>query len=301
MLRTLWCCTCNIFFWVGAEPWRKQPCLLPPPRGEERKRETGRIRLDTWTCQKARYIIRKKETQGWCKKEGLRKSILQKFQCPHFQELWILIHGLTTSFRPLMWTVLIATIVLYLGGLAATEIIGKAELFKGDEDIDFLFGDLLKSMYTMIQLLTLDTWADTIARFAIDPTFNPLDRPYERKGWFPYSLFFIFFIGIGVFVFWNLITAIIVETAFAISDSDSNSQAREIEMAKRAEIESLTQSLSTPQSWTISDISYFSIFVSTLSESLCLVFWFFCPLQWLCKILSFGVDYLVPSNGKGYS
>lgn len=137
-----------------------------------------------------------------------------------------------------MWTVLIATIVLYLGGLAATELLGKSPLFVDEVNVQFLFGDLLKSMYTMIQLLTLDTWTDTIARYTIDPKFSSNGNAY-----FPYCLFFVMFIGIGVFVFWNLITAIIVETAFAISDADSNSQAREIEMAKKAEIESLTQSL----------------------------------------------------------
>jgi len=135
-----------------------------------------------------------------------------------------------------MWTILIATIVLYLGGLAATEIIGKSPLFVDEPNIQLLFGDLLKSMYTMIQLLTLDTWADSIARFAIDPTVSANGNAY-----FPYCIFFVLFIGIGVFVFWNLITAIIVETAFSISSDDSNSQARELEMAKKSEIESLTQ------------------------------------------------------------
>lgn len=137
-----------------------------------------------------------------------------------------------------MWTILIATIVLYLGGLAATEIIGKSPLFVDEPNIQLLFGDLLKSMYTMIQLLTLDTWADSIARFAIDPTVSANGNAY-----FPYCIFFVLFIGIGVFVFWNLITAIIVETAFSISSDDSNSQARELEMAKKSEIESLTQRL----------------------------------------------------------
>ena len=79
--------------------------------------------------------------------------------------------------------------------------------------------------YTMIQLLTLDTWADDIARWVIG-VHNPETHEIV-DGVFYYCLFFVFFIGIGVFVFWNLITAIIVETAFAISDSDANSQARE--------------------------------------------------------------------------
>lgn len=58
----------------------------------------------------------------------------------------MLIHGLTTSFRPLMWTIVIAAIVLYLGGLLATEMLGRNPLFEDNADIQFLFGDLLKSM-----------------------------------------------------------------------------------------------------------------------------------------------------------
>ncbi|CAE7205675.1 CACNA1A, partial [Symbiodinium pilosum] len=154
---------------------------------------------------------------------------------PAFKELWILIHGLTTSFRPLFWTLLIAMIVVYLGGLAAAELIGKDSRLQEIPRVQDYFGDLLKSMYTMIQLLTLDTWTDDIARWVIDSRFNA-SQGLPEEGVFYYCLFFVGFIGIGVFVFWNLITAIIVETAFAISDSDANSQAREMEMEKKAEL-----------------------------------------------------------------
>mmetsp|Transcript_37578 Transcript_37578/g.88346 ORF Transcript_37578/g.88346 Transcript_37578/m.88346 type:complete len:548 (+) Transcript_37578:102-1745(+) len=158
---------------------------------------------------------------------------------PAFKELWILIHGLTTSFRPLAWTLLIAMIVVYLGGLVATELIGKDSRIEEVPRVVEYFGDLLRSMYTMIQLLTLDTWTDDIARWVIG-TYNFEEKTIE-DGVFYYCLFFVGFIGIGVFVFWNLITAIIVETAFAISDSDASSQAREMEMEKKAELASLAE------------------------------------------------------------
>lgn len=147
---------------------------------------------------------------------------------PAFKELWILIHGLTTSFRPLLWTMTIALVLLFLTGLIATELIGKRSDFQDDEYVQELFGDLLKSAYTLFQLMTLDTWADTIARPVIDVDFN-------------LSLFFVGFIGIGVFVFWNLITAIVVENAFAIAGADTTSQVKEAEAKKREELHSLAE------------------------------------------------------------
>lgn len=147
---------------------------------------------------------------------------------PAFKELWILIHGLTTSFRPLLWTLTIAVVLLFLTGLIATELIGKNEAFQDDEFVQELFGDLLKSAYTLFQLMTLDTWADTIARPVIDVNFN-------------LTLFFVGFIGIGVFVFWNLITAIVVENAFEIAGEDSTSKVKEAETKKREELQALAE------------------------------------------------------------
>jgi len=155
---------------------------------------------------------------------------------PAFKELWILIHGLTTSVRPLFWTLVMASIILFVFGLAATELIGKREIFREEEYVQELFGDLLKSMFTMFQLMTLDTWADTIAR----PTIDPLVSSTGQAD-FGLVLFYIGFIGIGVFVFWNLITAIIVENAFSISQTDANSQAKEQEMQKKAELAQLAE------------------------------------------------------------
>ena len=61
--------------------------------------------------------------------------------------------------------------------------------------------DPLLIRYTMIQLLTLDTWTDDIARWVIG-TYNFEEKTIE-DGVFYYCLFFVGFIGIGVFVFWS--------------------------------------------------------------------------------------------------
>merc|ERR1719387_2704163 len=61
----------------------------------------------------------------------------------------------------------------------------------------------------------------------------------EKQPWL--AFFFIFFVMLAVFVFWNLITAIIVDTAFCIAKEDSAQLAKEAETDKRRELKALTE------------------------------------------------------------
>eukprot|EP00927_Polykrikos_kofoidii_P074543 TRINITY_DN70544_c0_g1_i1.p1 TRINITY_DN70544_c0_g1~~TRINITY_DN70544_c0_g1_i1.p1 ORF type:complete len:596 (-),score=120.54 TRINITY_DN70544_c0_g1_i1:132-1745(-) len=146
---------------------------------------------------------------------------------PAFKEMWILIHGASSSARPLLWVSVIAFAVLFVFSIAATELIGRNADYADDPLAQELFGDLMKSMFTMLQMLTLDSWCDAIA------------RPLMRKNAELLSVFFLSFIGIGVFVFWNLITAIIVDSAFRIAKEDASSQAKTAEEDKRLELKRL--------------------------------------------------------------
>jgi len=145
---------------------------------------------------------------------------------PQFKELWFLMQGLGQSFRPLAWTFCIAITILYIFGIAATELIGKQDAMLEDEYIQELFGDPLKSMFTLFQLLTLDTWAYTIA------------RPVMEKDW-NMCLFFITFITVSVFVFWNLITAVIVGSAMDMAAQDTTAQAKALEAQKKQQLKAL--------------------------------------------------------------
>lgn len=125
-----------------------------------------------------------------------------------------------------MWTFVIAIMILYIFGVAATEIIGRQSVFVDDEYVQDLFGDPVRSMFTLFQLMTMDTWAYTIA------------RPVMEKEWW-LCLFFVAFIMIGVFVFWNLITAVIVENAMSIANEDAQQKAKDAEIKKKQELKVL--------------------------------------------------------------
>jgi hypothetical protein len=144
------------------------------------------------------------------------------------KEMWILIKGLTTSWKPLMWTVVMANVVMYVFATAATELIGNSSAFEDSEKADELFGNFLRSMFTMTQLITMDSYCDFVIRPMMD-----------IQAWV--ALFFVFFITVGVFIVMNLITAIIVDTALLIVKSDQDSAAKEESEKKKRELKKLAE------------------------------------------------------------
>mmetsp|Transcript_23612 Transcript_23612/g.42681 ORF Transcript_23612/g.42681 Transcript_23612/m.42681 type:complete len:507 (+) Transcript_23612:81-1601(+) len=138
---------------------------------------------------------------------------------PEFKEMWALVKGLTESGETLFWVALMIGCVLYFFAIIATSLIGKADAFAEDELVQEYFGDVGKSMFTLYQLMTLDSWTG----FA---------RPMmENQLWT--AVFFVIFIFVAVFVMLNLVTAVIVNNAF----SDSKTQEKELALRKAREKE----------------------------------------------------------------
>jgi len=147
---------------------------------------------------------------------------------PMFKEMWMLIHGLITSIRPLLWTLVIAFSVLYVFAIAGTELIGKSPDFVENDVAQLLFGDFFRSMFTMVQLITMDTYCDSVVR--------PLMyyKPFL-------AFFFILFITVGVFIVMNLVTAIIVDNAFKNRQDDHESRCKDEEERKRSDLKMLAE------------------------------------------------------------
>jgi len=89
------------------------------------------------------------------------------------------------------------------------------------------FGDVGKSMFTLSQLMTLDSWTG----FA---------RPMMKKQMWT-VIFFIIFIFVAVFVMLNLVTAVIVNNAFSDSKTQEKELALRLAREKEEELEDLKQ------------------------------------------------------------
>merc|ERR1719203_330103 len=144
---------------------------------------------------------------------------------PEFKEMWALLKGVAGSGETLFWTYVMIFCVLYFFAIMATSLIGKAENFTDDELAQEHFGDVLLSMLTLFQIMTLDSW-------------TAIMRPLMAKQ--PLVvLFFVVFISIAEFVLMNLITAVIVEHAFAESKNEQNEIAAELENEMEKELHEL--------------------------------------------------------------
>lgn len=143
-----------------------------------------------------------------------------------FKELWMLTNGLTNSVRPLGWTMFTGVTLLYVFAVASTELIGRQTMFEGNDHVQARFGNVLRSMLTMLQMMTLNSWGNDVAR--------PVMEVESAFG-----LYFVAFIAFGVFIFWNLITAIIVEHATETTTSDALHQEKEGERRKKQDLKIL--------------------------------------------------------------
>ena len=90
-------------------------------------------------------------------------------------------------------------IIFYVASVIATNLYHK--------DFPDWFGSLTTSAFTLFQVMTLESWADGIARPVMEV--------------FPYSwVFFILFILIATFIIFNLFIAVIVDSITADKDKD---------------------------------------------------------------------------------
>lgn len=141
---------------------------------------------------------------------------------PAFNEVYLLIRGLSASTRTLFWTVVVVCLITYIFAIFGVVLISaevEVAIEKASknpntesqelEDLEMLVeatGSLSSWMYTLIQVLTLDSW-NAIAR--------PLQR-YVSGSW----AFFYSYVAVAVIVFMNLVTAVIVENALSHSKQD---------------------------------------------------------------------------------
>jgi len=151
-----------------------------------------------------------------------------------FKELWLIVHGLLNSMKTLGWVGLLLCCLLYVFAIFLTNQVGQnTELFQdtvsydGEEwPVHVYFGTVPRSMFTLFQILTLDSWADYIVRHIV-----------HRQPWM--AAFFIFFLFMTTFGLMNIIVGVIVENTLGAASTTENKVEREMERARRKVLKDL--------------------------------------------------------------
>eukprot|EP00397_Hematodinium_sp_SG-2012_P009068 GEMP01009142.1.p1 GENE.GEMP01009142.1~~GEMP01009142.1.p1 ORF type:complete len:938 (+),score=153.78 GEMP01009142.1:94-2814(+) len=129
---------------------------------------------------------------------------------PAFKEMWLMVRGLADSLNILLWSLIMIWMILYIFGIFALEIIGRAvwpdgqSMWWDDTNASHVviresFASLMGSMFSLIQCMTLDSWTALV---------RPINQTLQGS-----VVFFLLFIMIATFVLLNLVTAVIVNNA----------------------------------------------------------------------------------------
>jgi voltage-gated sodium channel len=154
--------------------------------------------------------------------------LIQMF--PVFRELWLLVGGLVNSLKALGWVGLIVVMVLYVCGIVVTAEIGKNdEVYAIGPSYDGevwpykkYFGTVWRSMFTLFQVLTLDSWCDGIVRHVV------YRQPYM-------GVFFVLFLLLTAFGLINVVIGIIVENTLAAAQvTDRRTEEKEAQLRREA-------------------------------------------------------------------
>merc|ERR1719428_2251090 len=126
-----------------------------------------------------------------------------------FKELWLVVSGLMDSMRTLGWVSVLLILFVYVCGIFTTMSVGHNadvysdyKLLSGGWDHEEYFGTVARSMYTLFQILTLESWSSGIARHVV--TNQP-----ELTAFF---LLFLMFTHYGLL---NIVVGVIVENTLA--------------------------------------------------------------------------------------
>mmetsp|Transcript_72368 Transcript_72368/g.192930 ORF Transcript_72368/g.192930 Transcript_72368/m.192930 type:complete len:453 (-) Transcript_72368:97-1455(-) len=131
-----------------------------------------------------------------------------------FKELWLIVNGLIESMKTLVWVSLLLLLFCYVCAIFTTMQIGQDdatydeyERKSGGWDHEEYFGTVPKSMYTLFQVLTLESWSEGIARHVIS------QQPMM-------VLFFIVYLMFTQFGLLNLVVGVIVENTLAAAHNN---------------------------------------------------------------------------------
>jgi len=151
---------------------------------------------------------------------------------PQYRVLWMLVRGLGSALQTLVWAFVMLVAVIFVFAILGMELLHGSDFFTSQEDtaavIEQHFQTVPKTMLTLLQISTLDSWAVVVRPLVVK---QPI-----------LMLYFVSFIGLSAIAVMNLVTAIIVENSVssAKGDREVEAQFQDTVMTKLfAEVENL--------------------------------------------------------------
>jgi voltage-gated sodium channel len=132
-----------------------------------------------------------------------------------FKELWLLVNGFIQALRVLGWILILISMIIYCAAIFATLAVGEECEEYGDVFVrceDF-FGGVFKSMFTLFQMLTLESWAMSVAR-------PVMTRQPAMAGFF---VMFLFLTAYGVM---NILIGVVCENTLAAAAQNEKKRSR---------------------------------------------------------------------------
>jgi len=120
------------------------------------------------------------------------------------------------------WAMVLMLLVLYTTSIVTTKLFGRGSS-KNNEEVEKYFGSMVRSMFTLFQIVTLEGW-NIVARTMMD----------EIGFWV--CIFFILFLMFTNFVLMSLVTGVIVDNILTIS---SEVECYQVEHMERARIQAV--------------------------------------------------------------
>lgn len=140
---------------------------------------------------------------------------------PASRNLKIIIEAILLSLPGVMWTAVLFFILIYSYGLLGTE-------FFGQQFPDW-FGNIWKSIYTLFQVMTLESWSMGIAR--------PVIAVYP-VAW----IYFISYIVLSAYIILNIIVALVVNSLQEVAGKTKSNDLQDKQSEEMQAIE-VTQTL----------------------------------------------------------
>jgi len=155
-----------------------------------------------------------------------------------FRELWLIVNGLVNSMKTLGWVGLLLVCFLYVCAIFLTTQVGQKDAdgnspYEGVDSFDgkpwpydHYFGSVPLSMFTLFQILTLDSWSDDIVRHVI----------HRQPAMAAFFLAFILFTAYGLM---NIIVGIIVENTLGAAQTSDEGAEKRAEKERKKFLEDL--------------------------------------------------------------